>query len=182
MICVAEFEANSRRYFPESFSEQAKYKRAQGRIKRAEARIEEAQAELDPPELIEYQPAETLPPMPIKQSHDMVLAEEAEHLEDMFDATNIGVMPTEGAKRPWFTSDAEKYRWLMHLHHRGHWTKHDINWITDFVRGEYYWDMKEIFARESIVWTSDDDFFAAKKMQKLEEEEEKKEDEVSATQ
>lgn len=184
LICVAEFEANSRRYFPESFSEQAKYKRAQGRIKRAEARIEEAQAEIDPPELIEYQPAETLPPMPIKQSPDMVLAEEAEHLEDMFDATNIGVMPTEGAKRPWFTSDAEKYRWLMHLHHRGHWTKHDINWITDFVKGEYYWDMKEIFARESIVWTSDDDFFAAKKMQKLEEEEAKnkedEEDEVSA--
>ncbi|SDX89516.1 Mu transposase C-terminal domain-containing protein [Nitrosomonas halophila] len=180
LVAIAEFEANSQRYFPQSFIDQANYKRAQARIKRAEARIEEAQAELDPPLILEHQPAETLPPMPIKQSPDMALAIEAEHLEDMFDATNIGVLPTQGDKRPWFTSDAEKYRWLMHLHHRGYWTQHDIQWLRDFVHGEYYWDMKEIFARESIVWTSDDDHFAERKLEKLQKEEKNEEDESAA--
>lgn len=72
LICIAEFEGNSRSYFPESVVEQARYKRAAAKIKRAETRIEEAQAELDPPNLIEHQPAEQLPTieiLPVQQRH-----------------------------------------------------------------------------------------------------------------
>lgn len=188
LICIADFESNSRNYYPESFIDQANYKRATGRIKRAEARIEEAKAELDPPQLIEYQPAETLPTIQIKQSPDMAMPEGAMHIEEAFDATNIGVMPTEGAKRPWFITDAEKYRWLMNMHHRGYWTKHDITWLRNFVHTEYYWSMYEIFCREQIKWCDEDEYFANKKLEKIIaeekklEEEKNEEDEASATQ
>lgn len=44
-ICTAEFGANERHYFPMSFVEQAREKRADARVKRLEAHIEEVEAE-----------------------------------------------------------------------------------------------------------------------------------------
>lgn len=44
-ICTAEFGANERAYFPTSFVEQAREKRADARLKRVEARIDEIEAE-----------------------------------------------------------------------------------------------------------------------------------------
>lgn len=98
LICVAEFEANKRSYFPESFIQQAAEKRAKGRIKRAEAKIEEAMEELQPSALIEHQPSIELPVMDIEQSLDTT----AKVLE----------LPRRAA-RPMFDTDAGKYRWLM---------------------------------------------------------------------
>lgn len=98
LICIAEFEANNRSYFPESFIQQAAEKRAKGRIKRAEAKIEEAEAELNPPQIVEHQQANVLPVMSIEQSHDI--------------PANVLELPKRAA-RPMFDTDAGKYRWLM---------------------------------------------------------------------
>lgn len=55
-ICEAGWDANKRDYFPVSFVEEARKKRAEGRLKRIEDHADEARAELGPP-LIEQAPA-----------------------------------------------------------------------------------------------------------------------------
>ncbi|SOD42293.1 Mu transposase C-terminal domain-containing protein [Nitrosovibrio sp. Nv4] len=112
MICVAEFEANKRNYFPTSFLEQAAQKRAEGRIKRAQVKIEEAEAELNPPQMLEYQPAVELAPMRIEYPR--------EEQERQSDKPGVEVAETAVAsvvnlpkRRPMFSTDAAKYRWLM---------------------------------------------------------------------
>ncbi|MGA8147789.1 MAG: Mu transposase C-terminal domain-containing protein [Gallionellaceae bacterium] len=101
LICVAEFEANKKAYFPVSQQQAADEKRAAGRIRRAEAKIEEAQAELAPPQTIEWgqvhiqAPFVPFPGVPAIQAEP--LPENAEYLP---------------VTRPIFTTDAQKYRWL----------------------------------------------------------------------
>lgn len=111
LICVAEFEANKKAYFPQSQIDVADRKRAEGRIKRAEAHIEEAEAELNPPLVIEHQAAITVPafefhamPEQVCIPHPGVQPIQAAALPD-----NAAYLPVP---RPMFTSDAAKYRWL----------------------------------------------------------------------
>lgn len=122
LICVAEFEANKRSYFPESFIQQAAEKRAKGRIKRAEAKIEEAMEELQPTVLIEHQPSIELPVMDIEQSLDTT----AKVLE----------LPKRAA-RPMFETDASKYRWLMS--NANQMTPEDGGWL-DWYRTTSEWE------------------------------------------
>ncbi len=103
LICVAEFEANKRSYFPQSFIDQAAQKRAEGRIKRAQVRIDEAEAELQPSLMIEYQKEERfeIPSMEIPAAGDLIEAE------------NVVRLPEPELARPIFETDAAKYRWLL---------------------------------------------------------------------
>lgn len=55
LICVAEFEANKKAYFPQSFIEQAVEKRSKAAVRRLETHLATARAEVDPQELIEQQ-------------------------------------------------------------------------------------------------------------------------------
>jgi len=111
LICVAEFEANKQAYFPQSQIDVASRKRAEGRIKRAEAHIEEAEAELNPPLVIEHQPAAAVPefrfvpmPEPVCNPVQGFPPIQAEPLPD-----NAAYLPVP---RPVFATDPAKYRWL----------------------------------------------------------------------
>lgn len=112
LICVAEFEANKRDYFPQSFIRQAAQKRAEGRIKRAEAKIEEAQAELDAPLLIEHQqPALEIPRMAINNPREQRLPSTPDvQIVENGVLGNVIEMPV--TTRPMFDTQAGKYRWL----------------------------------------------------------------------
>lgn len=112
LVCVAEFEANKRKYFPTSVLEQNARKRAEGRIKRAQVRIEEAEAELTPPQLLEHQPPVIqLPTIRVERKEE---AEKVQLPQQPVDTTEVAEaqiinMPKQ---RPMFASDAAKYKWL----------------------------------------------------------------------
>lgn len=131
LVCVAEFESNKRAYFPESFLAQAAARRAEGRIKRAQARIEEAQAELDPPQLLEHQLVVELPVVRIERPAERVaIAPAAE--------SDVIQMPV---RRPMFSSDAAKFRWLRT--NREAVTSTDESWLS-WYRSTPEWE--DIFA------------------------------------
>lgn len=161
-VCQAEWNANEKDYMPISLREKKRMERADGRIKRAERIISEAQAELTP--ALEHQATNELPPMRIEPTEQPA---GQLHIEDQFDSTNIEPLPTKGADRPWFTTDAHKYRWLME--HQSYWTINDIKWLFDFIQTEYYEALEERFANEGMAWGEGDTNFALYKLQKLEE-------------
>lgn len=132
LICVAEFEGNKRSYFPMSAIEQAAEKRAKGRIKRAEAKIEEAEAELNPPALIEHQPAIELPVMDLHQLDADLRTADAEPV-----AMNVVELPKAKAVRPMFDTDAAKYRWL--LNNCDQKMQEDQGWLT-WYRNTSEWE------------------------------------------
>ncbi len=165
LICIAEFEANKRGYFPESVLDQARYKRAQGRIKRAASRIEEAEQELNPPQLIEHQPGIELPPMAIAQPQYAGI-EIAEPIETQaVDAQPTNVSPL--IQRPHFKSTIEKYTWLMN--NKRTWDTLDARFLMQYVDSHQYFDMLQIYAYDGISWTKADDETAKNLMQQEEE-------------
>lgn len=138
LICVAEFEANKRSYFPQSFIEQAAERRAKGRIKRAEAKIEEAMLEMDAPALIEQQAEFVMPSMTIEtpREADGLPAKPDVQIVETGRMDNVVEMPVS---RPIFNSDASKYRWLMSNPEQA--TVNDGRWL-DWYRGtEEYEDL-----------------------------------------
>lgn len=159
LICVAEFEANKRRYFPETAQDHANYKRAQGRIKRAEAKIEEAQAELNPSQLMEYQPVIELPPMAIAPAEQAAI-EVSEATESQ--AENVASI----IKRPHFKSTIEKYTWLMN--NKRAWNDADAGFLMKYVDSHQYFDMLQIYTFEGIGWTKEDEQ-TAKELMNFEE-------------
>jgi len=118
-LCLAEFEANKRRYFPQAFEDRAKEERAKAAIKRAQARIDDAMAEVDPPELIEHQAS----PIEAAVTASTAVADEVETPPDGASAgverpgpegpANVVALPRPPPKRPFWSTDAEKYRWLL---------------------------------------------------------------------
>ncbi|TYP83911.1 MULTISPECIES: Mu transposase C-terminal domain-containing protein [Nitrosomonas] len=156
LICIAEFEANKRSYFPQSFEERAAQKRAEGRIKRAQAKIDEAEAELNPMHSIEYQPVNELTAIqlnPLSQTEKVAIE-------------NIAPLPERPGVRPWFTSDIQQYRWLMQ--NKDDWKKEDVDFLLRYVDSEQYFDLLERYSYQGVAWTEADDKRAAN-LKKLEE-------------
>jgi putative transposase len=141
LICVAEFEANKRSYFPQSFIDQAAERRAQGRLKRAQAKIDEIHEELNPPQLLEQQPTFTIPTADLREL-DAVLrpagAEVAQVLE----------LPQVKVGRPMFGTDAQKYMWLMD--NPGEISAQDEAWLNYYTMTAEWEDLfgdREVAAR-----------------------------------
>lgn len=155
-ICTAEWNANEQDYMPTSLRDRKRMERADRRIKRAEEIIFEAQAELEPQRIIDCQPG-SLPAVDMKQ----VAATEHVHIEH--DPTNIEPLPPKNDReRPFFLTDAEKYRWLMV--HQSYWTKDDAKWLLALVQTEYYIALEERFDLEGIAWSDGDTKFAEYKL------------------
>lgn len=138
LICVAEFEANKRDYFPVSQLESANRKRAAGRIRRAANKIEEAEAELNPPQLIEHQQAVVVPefrfvpmPTPVCNPVEGVKPIQAEPLP-----VNVHALPVS---RPVFTTDAAKYRWLKSNPREV--SAHDDQWLDWYCNSSEWEDL-----------------------------------------
>lgn len=122
LICVAEFEANRKAYFPQTVIDQAAEKRAAGRIRRAEVRIEEAQAELRPPQLIDQSTGADLVPLVIEPELE-----------------KVPVLLQREDRRPMFDTDPEKYRWLQMS--GTELTLDDERWIAEYKRTSEYRDL-----------------------------------------
>lgn len=168
LICVAEFGANKRGYMPESVKEQANYKRMQGRIKRAEMKIIEAQQELNPPQLIEYQPAMELPAMSLEKAPQPI--EINTSANPLTQAENVAPI----VERELFDNMIDKYRWLMK--HKNHWRSDDARWLSHYIDTHQYFDMLQVYAYEGVAFTKEDE----EKAKKLLKQEEPEEPEVSA--
>jgi putative transposase len=145
IICVAEFEANKRSYFPESFIQQAAQKRAEGRIKRAEAKIEEAQAELDAPLLLEQQTVFEMPGMTINAPRENDHLEKVSVQVGKTSQAEVIELPKKAA-RPMFDTQAAKYRWLLENHREI--TNEDEAWL-DYYRVTAEWE--ELFGDKEVA-------------------------------
>ncbi len=129
LICVAEFEANKRGYYPQSILEQSAEKRAKGRIQRAQIKIDEAEQELNPPMQIVHEEV-----MQIPAEHQNHFVEANETVE----AENVVQLKTKSA-RPFFETDAQKYRWLMQSD--AEMNEQDEAWIGWYKLTDEYEDL-----------------------------------------
>lgn len=152
LICVAEFEANKRAYFPESFVDQAQRKRTEARAARLENHLQEVRAELDAPALLEYQPAVTIPVVMPAALQPVAAESAAENCT--IDAENVIAMPGLEA-RPWFENDPDQYRWLMR--NPAQWDGHDAAWLLDYVESEDYADLEGRYAFQGVAWGNEDE-------------------------
>ena len=132
LICVAGFEANKRSYFPQSFIEQAAERRAKGRIQRAQLKIDEAEQELNPPQQLVYDDSRNLPSMDIPADNHF------DEANNMVETENVVQLNTK-VSRPMFTTDAQKYRWLMA--NADEVTATDEGWIDWYKGTEEYGDL-----------------------------------------
>ena len=157
LICVAEFEANKRDYFPQSVIERAAEKRAKAREKRLETHLQEVRDELNPPARLEHQEPNFLPTQI-----------QADRIEVEGDAAAPGnVVPLISAEaRPWFKTDPEQYRWLMQ--HRAQWGADDAEWLLDYVRSEDYADLAERYEYQAMGWSEEEEARAREKLERFE--------------
>lgn len=148
LICVAQWEANRRAYFPQSFIDQARAKRAEGRMARAQAKIDEARAELRPSAVIDQAPdlQMELAEEKLAEATRAALArrEPLEAIPENVEPLAAREAPDLNA-RPFFDTDAGKYRWL--LSHPGQICQEDQRWIAWYREtGEWF----DLFSGEPI--------------------------------
>ena len=74
LICIAEWNANKRDYFPKAVIEQAREQRAAGRMRRLAAKQAEVVAELNPQQVIEHLENQTVITFP-KRNHQQLIDE-----------------------------------------------------------------------------------------------------------
>lgn len=149
LICVAEFEANHRAYYPQSVIDQASEKRAAARIRRLGGKLDEVRAELEGgPLALEHQTAETLPVDLFTASREKHEAAAALEIE----ASNVVTLAQAG-RRPMFDTDPEKYRWL--IAHVDDWDADDAGWLVDYVASDDYRWLRERYEALGQAWTDE---------------------------
>lgn len=161
LIAIAEFEANKRAYFPESFVEQAERRRAEGRLARLEAHAQEVREELDAPALLVHQPTITIPVDATPKNLAAIERAERRVQEKVdiaaakqdLEASGVTVMPGIDV-RPQFRTDPDKYRWLAR--HPQLWDAHDAEWLLDYVWGDEYATLLERFEHDGLAWSDQD--------------------------
>ena len=127
LVCVAEFEANKRSYFPVSFMQQAAETRAKGRVKRAQAKVDEAELELYQPEQLVYQA-----PLEIASTAINLPVAEVAQTAQIVELKTV-------ADRPFFNTDAAKYRWLIANPHDV--SAQDEAWINYYKLTDEFGDL-----------------------------------------
>lgn len=165
LICVAEFEANKTRYFPQSATDTADVHRAKTRARRLETHLQEVRDELEPPALLEHQQAAFIP-MQMPLARDEVAALRNERTENCNAGTeNIIALPGMEA-RPWFTNDPDQYRWLMK--NPAHWQAEDAAWLLDYVASEDYAELANRYDFQGVAWRNEDEARAKARLEDLE--------------
>lgn len=151
LICVAEFEANHRAYFPQAVIDQAAQKRAQAREKRLQGHLDEVREELEGRlPAIEHQVAESLTAQAFRSVCDL----EQVGLRAPEDIpANVAVLPHVEA-RPLFGNDPDMYRWLMR--HPAQWTEGDADWLLDYAESDDYADLAERYTFQGVAWSAED--------------------------
>ncbi len=144
LICVAEFEANKRAYFPQSAIDVAAEKRAKAREKRLEDKLEEVREELNPTPVLEHKPTERFE-LPINQREAVVIDVMPEPA-----AVNVVALPSV-EPRQWFENDPDQYRWLMR--NPAQWRVEDAEWLLDYTASEDYEDLANRYAYQGVAFT-----------------------------
>lgn len=166
-ICSAGFEANKRAYFSESFLEQAARKRADGRARRLEAKLEEVRLEQQGTPLRDVQeptfalennaspvlqlmgdlntPREEVAALNLDTPASLSLASDEEMRLTAPDNSQ-----SDGAARPIFLIDSDRYEWLMQ--HRHAWTDSDRQFLDSFVHSDIYEALRERFEALGVAW------------------------------
>ena len=147
LICVAEFEANKRAYFPQSAIDHAADKRAAAREKRLQTKLEEVREERNPTALVEHMNAERLDFSVVPK------AIEIETEKAIETAAEIVSLPSVES-RPWFDNDPDQYRWLMR--NPATWHPSDAEWLLDYTASEDYEDLAERYAYQGVAWSVTD--------------------------
>lgn len=148
LICIAEFEANKRAYFPQSAIVQAADKRAAAREKRLQMKLDEVREERNPSTVIEHMPAEMLEITPVSQAIEAEATTAIEH------AAEVSALPS-AQPRPWFDNDPDQYRWLMR--NPAAWRQGDAEWLLDYTASEDYEDLAERYAYQGVAWSVTDE-------------------------
>lgn len=148
LICIAEFEANKRAYFPQSAIDQAADKRAAAREKRLQMKLDEVREERNPSTVIEHMPAETLEFTPVSPAIEDEANQVIEH------AAEVSALPS-AQPRPWFDNDPDQYRWLMR--NPAAWRQGDAEWLLDYTASEDYEDLAERYAYQGVAWSVTDE-------------------------
>lgn len=147
LICVAEFEANKRGYFPKSALDNAADKRAQRREKNLLNKLDEVQEELNPTRVLEHKPTERL---------DFAMAATPITVDmkpEPIQTSEVVSLPS-AQKRPWFDNDPDQYRWLMR--NPASWRVPDAEWLLDYTVSEDYEDLAERYAYQGVAWSETD--------------------------
>ena len=165
LICVAEFEANKTRYFPQSALDQAATNRAKTRERRLESHLQEVRDELEPPALLEHQQAAFVPmQMPLARDEVPILYDESTANRST-STENVVVLPGM-AERPWFTNDPDQYRWLMK--NPAHWQAEDAAWLLDYTASDDYAELANRYDFQGVAWRNEDAARARGKLESFE--------------
>ncbi|MDP2808675.1 MAG: transposase family protein [Rhodocyclaceae bacterium] len=171
LICIAEFAANRRAYFPQSVVDQDRQKRAAGRERRLKTALQEVRDELAPPALLSQAVAESLDVTPRLLSAIEGEARRGREKSDVaavkksLEAAGVTVMPGIEV-RPWFRVDPDQYRWLAR--HPQLWDGQDAAWLLDYVAGEEYADLSVRFEHDGLGWTEQDEARARAVLERFE--------------
>lgn len=170
LICLAEFEANKRAYFPQPVVEQDRQKRATARERRLETHLQEVRDELNPPALLEHQ-ATVFVPMQMPAAMDPQPVASLDHVSDDTSSQAAGwagqVISLPGTEqRPFFTNDPDQYRWLMR--HPARWEADDAAWLLDYAASDDYAELAERYDFQGVAWSNDDDARARAKTEGFE--------------
>ncbi|MCZ7655558.1 MAG: Mu transposase C-terminal domain-containing protein [Rhodocyclaceae bacterium] len=154
LICVAEFEANKRAYFPQSVIDRAAEKRPRPASAGSETHLQEVRDELAAPLLIEQQAAIAVPiQMPVGRDELPVFRNESTENCNA-DTENVVSLPS-AETRPLFGTDPDKYRWLMA--HKVAWTADDGEWLWEYVASDDYEALLPRYAFQGTAWGAEDD-------------------------
>lgn len=149
-VCEAKWNANKSGYFPKPVIEMAREKRVRATVTRRQQQIDLAMRELQPM----AEPAFVSLPEPSAPDVLVPMVEvvgSAIHLEPV---ASPEVVET-AARRPFFDTPSDRYEWLVA--HRADWTGEDMDWISQYVRGEDYRELADYYAGRGLAWEDSSD-------------------------
>lgn len=144
LICIAEFEANKRAYFPQSAIDVAADKRAAAREKRLQVQLDEVREERHPSAVLEHREVTRLD-FSVAQPVIETAAGPAGQLQ-----AEVLNLPS-AQPRPWFDNDPDQYRWLMR--NPANWRPQDAEWLLDYTASEDYEDLAARYAYQGVAWS-----------------------------
>ncbi|WP_375591748.1 Mu transposase C-terminal domain-containing protein [Chitiniphilus eburneus] len=151
-ITRAEWGANEAAYFPQPVIEQNRQTRETARLRRLEGHADEVRELLAAPIAGELaRPA--FDAIDVTQQQIAAGLRGAPAARDVLEIetpSEATVTAMSEVRRPMFTREADRYRWLMA--HRGAWAEADQEWIENYVGSDDYAQRVDLFEVECIAW------------------------------
>lgn len=154
-VCEAKWNANRMDYFPKPVIDMAREKRVKGIVQRRQSQIDTAMRELDA-----MQDGNTIETVSLPAPSTPVVL--LHNVEAISSSLPISVSPQGGAEqsapgRPFFDTPSARYEWLMQ--NRAGWRDGDAGWVSQYVGGEDYAELREYYASRGIEWNEQESGF-----------------------